>query len=177
MRSHVGFGRTFTFDPRSRITWSISYSPIFAVNIISLPIHIIYFPSFRTTRGSPGTVPAHLVMISCNPFIALLSCNNFMHVSKNVVSIDGSISSSSLSLHPKVEAFAKLFLASMNVYLARSKSNSSSFVGSLWTQALSLGYFPLSSPIIIPLQSMIFTLGSSSRGLDIIICRFWVRGG
>lgn len=33
--SQVCFGRTFASDPKSRITWSISYSPICAVNLIS----------------------------------------------------------------------------------------------------------------------------------------------
>jgi len=74
-----------------------------------------------------------------------------MHVSKKVVSIYGYISSSSLSLLAKVEAFVKLFLASMNVSFLCSKSNSSSFVGVLRTQALSSGYLPLSSPVVIPL--------------------------
>jgi len=116
-------------------------------------------------HGSPGAIPTHLVMISYSPFIALLSRNNFMHVSKNVVSIDGSNFGSSLSLLPEVEASTKLFLASMNVSFG-------SFVGALQTQALSLGYLPLSSPIVIPLRSMIFTFLSSSRSPDLIICRF-----
>jgi len=102
-------------------------------------------------HGSPD--PTHLVRSYCNPFIALLSHNNFMHVSRKVVSIDGSISGSSLSLLPEVEASVKLFLASTNVSFARSKSNSSSFVGALRTQALSSGYLALSSP----LQSTMFT--------------------
>jgi len=172
MGSHVYFGRTFASDPRSRITWSISYSPIYAVNLISLPVLIACFPRIRTTRGSPGAVPAHLIMSSCSPFIALLSHNSFMHVSKNVVSIDGSISVSGLGLLPEVEASAKLSLASMKVSLARSKSNSGSFVGALRTQVLSSSCLPLSSPVVIPLRSTIFTLGSSSRGSDLIICRF-----
>ena len=116
MRSHVCFGKMFASDPRSRIACSISYSPIYTVNLISLPIHVVCFPSFWTMHGSPG--PTHLVMSSCSPFTTLLSCNNFMHVYRKVVSIYGSISSSSLSLLPEVEASVKLFLASMNVSLA-----------------------------------------------------------
>ena len=77
--------------------------------------------------------PVHLVMSSCSPFIALLSRSNFMHVSRKVVSIDGSITDSSLSLLPEVEASVNLFLASTNVSFMRSKSNSGSFVGALWT--------------------------------------------
>lgn len=131
MHSHIYFGRKFASDPRSKITSSISYFPIYVVNLISLPIRIVCFPSFWTMYGSPGVVPANLVMSAYSPFIALLPCNSFMHVTKNVVSIDGSISHSSLSLIPQVEESAKLFLASMNVSLVRSKSNSGSFIGAL----------------------------------------------
>jgi len=82
-------------------------------------------------HGSPSAILALLFMSSYNPFIALLSCSSFMHVSKNVVSINGSIVGSGLSLLPEVEASVKLFLASMKVSLARSKSNFGSFVGAL----------------------------------------------
>ena len=164
MRSHVYFGRMIVSNPRFKITCSISYSPICEINIISLPVHIVHFQSFRTMCGSFGVVLAHIVMSSCSPFIALVSCSSFMHVSKNVVSINGPISGSSLSLLPEVEASAKLLLASMNVSLAHSKSNSGSFVGSLRTQSLSSSCLPLSSPIVTPLWSMIFTFGSSSCG-------------
>lgn len=145
MCSHVCFGRTFASNPRSKITWSISYSPIYAINLISLPVCIVCFLSFWTTRDSSGVVPRHLVMSSYSPFTTLLSRGIFMHVSKNVVSIDGSIDGSSLSLLPEVEASVKLRLDFMNVSLAHSKSNSSSFAGALRTQELSLGCFPLSS--------------------------------
>lgn len=177
MHSHVYFDRTFAYDPKSKITWSISYSTIYVVNLISLLILFVCFPIFRTTRDSPGVVLVNLLMSSYNPFIALLSRSRFMYVSRNFVSIDGSISSSGLSFLPKVEASLKLFLASMNVSLAHSKSNSSSFVEALQTQVLSLSYFPLSSPITIPLRSTIFTFGSSSCGSDLIIYRFKVGGG
>ena len=120
---------------------------------------------------------AHLLMSSCSPFIALMSHSSFMHVSRNVISIDGSIYNFGLSFLSEVEALAKLFLASMKVSLARSKSNSASFAGALRTQLLSSSYFPLSSPITIPLWSTMFTFGSSSRSSDLIICRFWVGGG
>ena len=131
MHSNLYFGKTFASNPRSRITLSISYSLIYAVNLIFLLFCIVCFLSFQTIRCSLGMVPTHLVMSSCSPFTTLLSCSIFMHVSKNAVSIDASISSSSLSLLPEVEASAKLLLASMNVSLARSKSTSSSFVGAL----------------------------------------------
>ena len=172
MHSHVYFGKTFRYDPRSRITWSISYSPICTVNLLYLPILIACFPILWTTRGSPSAVPTHLFMSSCNPFTASLSWVTFIHVSRNVVSIDGSVSNSGLSLLPEVDASVKLFLASMKVSLAHSKSNSRSFVGALQTQVLSSGHLLLSSPVIIPLQSTTFMLGSSSRGSDLIICRF-----
>ena len=123
MHSHVCFGKTFESDLKYRITWSISYSPICAVNLISLLILIACFPIFWTTHHSPGAVPTHLLMSSYNPFTSLLSCSSFMHVSRNIVSIDGSISGSNLSLLPKVEASIKLFLASMKVSLVCSKSN------------------------------------------------------
>lgn len=72
MRSHVYFGRTFAYDPRSRIPWSISYSPICAVNLISLPVLVACFPIFRTTCNSPGAILTHLLMSSCNPFSKFL---------------------------------------------------------------------------------------------------------
>ena len=175
MHSHVCFGSTFMFEPRSRITWSILYSPIWAVILISLPVRNACFPSFWTTRGSLD--PVHLVISSYSPLIALLSCNNFMHVSRNIVSIEGSIPGSSWSLLPKVDASLKLFLASMNVSFAHSKSNLGSFTGALRTHVLSSHFFPVSSPVAIFLLSMIFTFGSSSRDLDLIICIFWAGGG
>jgi len=82
-------------------------------------------------HGSPSVVLENIVMSYCSPFIDFLSRNNFIHVTKNVVSIHGSISGCSFSLLPEVEASAKLFLASMNVFVACSKSNSGSFVGAL----------------------------------------------
>lgn len=172
MLSHVYCGKTFAFDPKSRITWFISYSPICVVNLISLPILVLCFPIFQTMCGSPGMVPVHLLMSSYNPFISLLSRSNFMHVSRNVLSIDGSISSFGLSFLPKVETSAKLFLASMKVSRACSKSNSASFTEASQTQVLSSGYLPFLSPVTIPLWSTMFTFGSSSRGSDLIICRF-----
>ena len=160
------------YDPRSRIIWSISYSPICIVNLISLPFLVACFAIFQTMRGSPSVVPAHLFMSFYSPFTTLLSHNNFMHVSKNVLSIDGSIFGSGLSLLPEVEASTNLFLASMKFSLVHSKSNSGSFVRALQTQVLSSSYLPLSSLVVIPLQSTMFTLVSSSRGSDLIICRF-----
>lgn len=142
MRSHVCFSRTFASDPKSRITWPVSYSPICAINLISLPILILCFPIFLTMRGSPGAVPTHLLMSSYDPFTSLLSFSNFIHVSKNVISVGGSISISGLSLLPEVEASMKLFLASIKVSRARSKSNSGSFARALRTQVLSSSYFP-----------------------------------
>ena len=176
MPSHVYFGKTFTSNPKSRITWSISYSPIYALNLISLPVLVLCFPIFRTTRSSPGSIPSHLFMSSCSPFTALLLRSSFMHVSRKIVSIDGSISSSGLSLLPKVEASTNLFLASMKVSRVRSKSNSASFIRDFRTQLLSFGCLPLSSPIVIPLWSTMFTFRSSSCGSDLIIYRFWVKG-
>lgn len=173
-RSQVYFGKTFAYNPRSRITSSISYSLIYMVSLISRPVLALCLPIFRTTRGSPRVFSTHLFISSYNPFIALLSCNSFMQVSKKVVSIEGSISWSSLSLLLEVEALAKLFFASMSVSCSCSKSNSASFAGALQNHALSLGYFTLSLPIAIPLQSTIFTFGSSSQGSTLIICRFWV---
>lgn len=128
-------------------------------------------------RGSPGMVPVHLFMSSCNPFTTFLSRSSFMHVCRNVMSIDGSTFGSVVSLLPEVEAAVKLFLASMKIFLVRSKSNSGSFSGALQTQVLSSGYLPLSSPIVIPLRSTMFTLGSSSRYSNLIICNFLVEGG
>ena len=153
-----------------------SYSPIYTVNLISLLVRFVCVSSFHTTRGSPSAVPVHLLMSSCNPFTALLSRSNFMHVSRNVVSIDGSISCFVLSLLPELEASVKLFLASMKVSLVHSKSNSGSFIRDLQTQVLSSGCFPLSSPLMIPLQSTIFTFGSSLHDLDLIIYRFSIGG-
>ena len=49
-------------------------------------------PIFCTTRGSVAVFPAHLFISSCNPFITLLSHNNFMQVSRKLISIEGSIS-------------------------------------------------------------------------------------
>lgn len=172
MHSHVYFGKMFASDPKSRITWSISYSPIYVVSLISLPVLVLCFPIFWTTRNSPGAIPAHLLMSSCNPFTALLLHSIFIHVSRNIVNIDGSISGACLSFLPKVEASAKLFLASINVSGAHSKSNYASFARALQTQVLSSSCLPLSSPIVIPLQSTMFTFGSSSCGSDLTICRF-----
>ena len=144
--------------------------------------HIIqsHFPSrscrvlseFPNYVWFPGTVPVHLCTSSCSLFTAFLSRSSFMHVSRNIVSIDGSISSSGMSLLPEVEASTKLFFASMKFSLAHSKSNYGSFVGALQTQVLSLHCLPLLSPIVIPLRSTIFTIGSSSRGPNLIICKF-----
>ena len=174
MHSHVFFDSTFTFDSTSRITWSISYSPIWVVNLISLLVRNACFPSFWTTRGSPD--PAHLVISSYSPFTALLSHISFMHVSRKVVNIEGSILGSSWSLLPEVEASVKLFLTSMNVSFARFKSNSGSFVRDLQTHALSSGCFPLSSPVVIPLLSTMLTFEFSLRSSNLIICKFWVGG-
>ena len=149
IRSRVYFDRTFTSDPKSRMTWSISCSPIYVVSLISLPVLVLCFPIFSTTCGSPGTVPTHLLMSSCNPFTTLLLCSNFIHVSMNVVSMDGSIFDFGLYFLPEVKASTKLFLASMRVSWVCSKSNSTSFVRALWTQVLSFGCLPLSSPIAI----------------------------
>lgn len=160
MRSHVCFGSTFASNPRFRITWSISYSPLCAVNLISIPVRDVCFSSFWTMCDSPN--PAHLVMCSCSLFTALQCHNSFMHVSRKVVSIDGSIFGYGLSFLPKMEAYVKLFLASINVSFARSKSNLGSFVGALWTHAFSLCCLSLSSLVMIFLRSMMFTLGSSS---------------
>ena len=175
MRSHVCFGSTFVSDLIFKITWSISSSLICTINLISLPVRNACFPSFWTTRGSPD--PTHLVISSYSPFTALLSHNSFMHVSKKVVSIEGSIPSSSWSLLPKVEASVKLFSASMNVSFTRSKSNSGSFVGALLTHKFSYDCFPLASPVVTSLPSIMFTFGSSSRGSYLIIYKFWVGGG
>jgi len=119
MCSQVCFSNTFASEPRSRITWSISYSLIYAVNIISLPVCNACFPNFQTTRGSLD--PAHLVISSYSPLAILLSCNSFMYVSRNVVSIEGSIPGSGWSLQPKVEASVRLFVSSMNIPFVRSK--------------------------------------------------------
>ena len=175
MHSHVLFGSIFMFDPRSRITLSISDSPICVVNLISLPMHNACFPSFETTCHFLDLM--HLMISYCRNFTTLLSCSSFIHVSKKVVSIEGSIRGSSWSLLPEVEAFVKLFLASMNVSFAHSKSNLGSFVRALRTQELSFDYLPLSSPVVIPLLSIMFTFGSSSRSSDHIIYKFWVEGG
>jgi len=161
MCSHVCFGSTFTSNPRSKITWSISYSAICVVNHISLPIRNVCFPSFWNTRISPDL--AHLVISSCNPFTALLSRSNFIHVSRKVVIIEESISGSSWSLLPEVEASVKLFLASMNVSFAKSRSNSGSFVGAFWTHALSSGCLPLSYLVMILLLRIMF----NSSPLDV----------
>lgn len=107
--------------------------------------------------GSPDAT--HLVISSFSPLTSLLSSRSFMHVSRKVVSIEGSIPGSSKSLLPKVEASVKLSLASMNVSVMRSKSNSGSFIGALWTHVLSFGYFPLSSLVIIPLLTSCLHLG------------------
>lgn len=40
-----------------------------------------------------------------------------------------------------------------------------------------VGCIPLSSPMVIPLLSTMFTFRSSSRGSNLIICKFWVEGG
>lgn len=109
-------------DPKSRITWSISYSPICVVNLISLHVLILCFSIFWTTCSSPIVIVVHLLMCSCNPLTTLLSHSSFIHVSRNIVSIDGSISDSSLSLLLEVEASVKLFLASIKVSQACSKS-------------------------------------------------------
>ena len=175
MCSHVCFGSTFASDLRTRITWYISYSLICTINLISLLVHNACFPSFRTTHGSPN--PTFLVISSYSPLTTFLSCSSSMRVSRKVVSIEGSIPSSSWSLLPEAEAFVKLFLASMNVFFTCSKSNSSSFVGELWTHALSYGCFPLSSLVVIPLLSIMFTFGSSSHSTDLIIWKFLVGGG
>jgi len=172
MCSHVYFGRTFASNPMYRIRWSISYSPICTVSLISLPVLLLLFPVFHTTRSSPHVVLSHLLMSSYNPFTALLSCNSFMHASRNVVSIDGSISSSSLYFLHEVEASLKPFFASIKFSRACSKSNYTSFDRVLQTQVLSSGCPPLPSLVIIPLQRIIFTFGSPSCGPNLIICRF-----
>jgi len=53
-------------DLRSKITWSISYSLICAVSIISRQICALCLPSFLTTHGSSVVVsfPAHLLISS-----------------------------------------------------------------------------------------------------------------
>lgn len=126
-------------------------------------------------RGSPD--PMHLVISSCSPLTALLLHSSFIHVTKKVVSIEGSIPGSGWSLLPEVEAFVKLFLASINVSFVCSKSNSGSFVGALRTRVSSWVYFPLSSLVVVSLLSTIFTFGSSSHGSDLIIWIFWFRVG
>lgn len=148
--------------PRSKITWSISYSLIYEINLTSCLVLVLCLPIFVTMRGSPRVFLAHLFMSSCNPFTALLS-HNKMQVFRKVESIEGSIFWSGLSLLPEVEALAKLYFSSMNVSRACSKSKLSSFVGALRTHVLSLDCFPFSSPIVIPLQTTIFTFRSSSR--------------
>ena len=142
------------------------------MSLISCHVLILCFLILLTMHCSPGMVPTHLLISCYNPFTALLSCSNFIQVSRKVVSIEGSISSSGLSFLPEVEASAKLFLASMKVSRVRSKSNYSSFTEALRTQVLSSDFLPFSSPVAIPLQSTMFTFGSSSRGSDLIICRF-----
>lgn len=112
---------------------------MYAINLISLPVHNACFPSFQNTRGSPDS--AHLVINYCSPLVALLSCNNFIHVSRKVVSMEGSIYGSGWSLLPKVEASLKLFLASINFSFVRSKSNSGSFARALQTHVSSLDHF------------------------------------
>lgn len=131
IHSHACFGKTFVFDPRSKINGSISYSSICVVNLISLLDHVMCLSSFRTTQGSPDL--AHLVMSSCSPFTDFLSRKIFMKVSRKVISIDGSISSSSLSLLLEMEVFVKLFLASINFSFVCPKLNFGSFVGALRT--------------------------------------------
>ena len=175
MHSHVCFGNTFASDPKTKMTSSISYSPVCTVNHISCPMHKACFPSFQTTRGSPD--PAHLVVSSCNPLNASLLRSIFIHVSKKVVCIKGSILGSGWSLLPEVEASVKLFIASLNFSFMHSNSDSGSFVGASQTHKSSLGYFLLFSPIVAHLLSIMFTLGSPSRGLDFIIWIFWVGVG
>ena len=85
------------------------------VSLISRPILVLCLPIFHTTCSSPRVVIMHLFMSSYSPFTALLSRSSFMQVSKKVVSMEGSISLSGLSLLLEVEASVKLFLASMIV--------------------------------------------------------------
>lgn len=156
IHSQVCFSRMFTSDPKSKITWSISYSPICVISLISRLILLLCLTFFHTTCGSLGVFLAHLFISSYNPFTTLLSRGSFMQVSRKVVSIEGSISWSSLSFLRELEALEKLFFSSMNVSRVCSKLNLASFTRALLSHVLYLGCFPLSSPVAIPLWSTMF---------------------
>ena len=71
--SPVFSSKAFMSDPRSKITWSISYSSICIVSLISCPVLSLWLPIFHTMQGSPGVFLVHLFISSYNPFTTLLS--------------------------------------------------------------------------------------------------------
>lgn len=107
-----------------------------------LPVCDTYHPNFWMMRGSLH--PMHLFINSCKPLATFLSRRNFIHVSKEVVIIKGSLSDSGWSLLPGVEISMKLPQASRYVSLSP------------------LEFRPY-APMAVPLLNTMSTLGSPHR--------------
>ena len=96
--SHVYLGNTIASDPKSKITWSISYSSICVVSLISRPVCLLCLPSLLTVRCSEGSLilPKQLSIRSWSPYTAFLSCKNFIQVFRKVANSEGSTYCTSL---------------------------------------------------------------------------------